>query len=204
VDDRDLRLVWQAAPSLGAFVDVPAAVDGDPEAQDRCAQFIGWRPGEDPPAPRPGLQRVYLGMPEGQLRTIRDIVGLVPQQAIAYDTYAFANFEWLLEVAANDQPILAWWRRFGWLATDSLGPGMLNEYLAARRSEYQPDFPWRDFPQAVLSAAVHIAARTESAPEAVAALGGAFSFAPRLVLHDLVLARVLIASLEEAASALAP
>jgi len=192
VEDRDLRLVWQAAPSLGAFVDVPAAVDGVSEAQDRCAQFIGWRPGENPPSARPGLQRVYLGMPAGQLRTIRDIVGLVPQQAIANDTYALATFEWLLAVAADDKPIRKWWRRFGWLATDSLDPGMPNEYLAARKSENHPDFHWRDLPQAVLAAALHITARTQSAPEAIAALSGAFALAPRLVLHDLVLSRVLI------------
>ena len=204
VDDRDLRLVWQAAPSLGAFADVPRAVIGDPEAQDRCAQFIGWRPGDEVPSPRPGLQRVYLGMTAGLLRTIRDMVGLVPRHAIADDTYALANFEWLLAVAADDQPIRTWWRSFGWLATDSLGAGLPQEHLAARKSEFHPDFPWRDLPQAVLAAAVHIAAGTESAPEAVDALRGALAFASRLVLHDLVLARVLVAPAEEAADPVAP
>lgn len=75
---------------------------------------------------------------------------------------------------------------------------MPNGYLAARKAEYHPDFAWRDLPQAVLAAAAHIAARTESAPEAIAAVGGAYAFAARLVLHDLVLARVLIAPIEDA------
>ena len=193
VGDRDLRQMWQAAPPVAAFADIPAAIEGDTEALDRCGQFMGWRPGEDLPPPRPGLQRVFLGMPAAQLRAIRDIVGLVPHQTIAYDTYALANFEWLLAMTAQRGPLDSWWQRYAWLATDTLGVGMPNEYLAARKAEPHPDFPWRDLPQAVLAAAFHVAARTQSAPEAVEALQAALGFASRLVQHDLVLARVLIA-----------
>ena len=194
VDDRDVRQMWQAAPSLAAYIDVAKALEGDPDALDRCGQFIGWRPGQPLPPPRPGLQRVYLGMPALQLRTIRDIVGLVPRQAVAADTYALANFEWLLWAAASQRVVLDWWAKFGWLATDSIDDGMANEYLAARKAEFHPDFPWRDVPQALLAAAMHIAAGTESTPEAIDAAQAGLAFAPRLVQHDLILARVLIAN----------
>lgn len=196
VSERVMRTIWQACPPLASLVDVPSARAGDVEASDRCGQFLGWRPGQEAEI-RPGMRLTELELKPPQLRLVRERLGLVPRELLSWDSWALASFDWLLAAREQDG-IQRWWRRNGWLATASFDDDLeLVSDVRARSPQRHPD-AWAAFPQATLAAAIHIIRSDSDRPAAAEALRSATSFATRLVVHDLCLARVVVSAAQEA------
>jgi hypothetical protein len=189
--ESTIRTLWQASPALAVTLDIQLASEGDQEASDRCDEFLGWRPGEALPVPGEGTTLQWLGASSGQVALIREALGIVPQRLLGLDPYAVANFEWLLAAKQDNAYINEWWRRFGWLERDEFpSVPLASSYLLPRKRPIHPD-RWAGFPQAILAAALSLTSANEEKRDAAEALLAAVTIAPRLVDHDLCLARLL-------------
>jgi hypothetical protein len=128
---------------------------------------------------------------------------LWPKAILDIDTFAEANFAWLLLAHAAHEPIARWWQdhgRFATRATQLESDDAALAYVKARipvgRVVAQwagagERAPWAALPAATLGAAIEVVRRGAERAAAERALDRAIEFAPRLVARDLVLARVL-------------
>ena len=206
VDDGELLAeTWQASPCLAACFDVPAA-DVDPDAASRCEQHLGWRPSPEVPDPAGGkVTQNEAGRSGEELSSMRHFLGLVPQRHLDPETLQMANFEWLVaekeasgsaEVDEYDGRPSSWYYRYRALADvePTLGTTFATDALQAHADARRPPrgtFEWAHLAEVVLAAAAHFVGRSEQSKTARPALEMALGFAPRLVMHDILLALAL-------------
>ena len=191
-EEAAIRGLWEVAPAMAAALDLSPKPDEAGAA--RAREFLGWDPTDGAEMINTGepVTQLFVGMSEEQLRAVQRSSELVPGRLLELDAWVLANFEWLLAHKAKTGDPEAWWREasplINRLGTDQAAT--LAAHLAAREPPPGTE-PWASLPRATLAAAMHIVVETSAVPEARRALAEAVAFAPRLVTHDMVLARAL-------------
>jgi hypothetical protein len=192
IEDDLLRSFWVSAPVLAAAMEL--SEDITPDRAARCEEFLGWAPEEGPEAISTGaaVDRVMAGIDAEQLEAIQRFVELVPRCMLSLDALVAADFEWLMAEKRRTAEPLRWW-----LGARSLIDGLepFTEQIARHLEARLPPQgcpEWAALPQATLAAAIHVARASSDGVTAIRALREAAVFAPRLVIHDLVLAAALV------------
>lgn len=197
--DDAMRSLWEACPPLAAEID---CCWPDLGARERLAQFPGWSPEVVLTSERP-VDQAIVGRTADELESLRRQMYLLPKQILDIDTFAEANFAWLLQAHAAHEPIARWWHSFGHFSRiaerldiqDAAVP-----FVKARISSVPvvapwagagQQAPWASLPAATLGAAIQVVRNGDDRAVAERALDRATAFAPQLVARDLVLARVL-------------
>ena len=189
VSDQVLRATWQGCPPMAGLFDVKGAECGNPEAADRCEQFLEWRPGQ-PVDTRSGNTLTELELSRAQLRSLQLGLGLIPRGILTWDNWALASFEWLS--LRGEGRLRDWWRKYEWLAGSEHASSAIQEAVDRRVPARHPDSS-SAFPRAILSAAAHVVTGDEDrAPAAEGLLAAVRIGAGRLVVHDLCLAEVIL------------
>ncbi|MDQ4107667.1 MAG: hypothetical protein M3138_02525 [Actinomycetota bacterium] len=191
IQEATIRGLWEVAPAMAAALDLSSKPDE--AAAARAREFLGWDPSDGAETISTGapVTQHFVGMGDDQLRAIQRSSELVPGRLLELDAWVLANFEWLLAHKAKTGDPEAWWREAARLVDHLTAPAaILVAHLDAREPPPGTE-PWAALPQATLAAAMHIFFDSSAVPEARRALAEAVAFAPRLVTHDLVLARAL-------------
>jgi hypothetical protein len=188
--DRIMREIADICPPLAATVDVPR-VATDLAARVRCKELFGWEPEDGGIEPGGPVEQVWPSKTAEDLRDIRDASMLSPVHLLDLDSYALANFEWLLVALAQESAVTEWWEEHSPLlrTLSSLTDKTKQHFAKCRPPRGTED--WASFPGAVLAAAFHVVYQSPDFPTAVVALWEAMAIAPRLVTRDLVLAVIL-------------
>jgi hypothetical protein len=188
--------LWRASPPVAARLEVPWA-PLDEHAAARCETSLGWnRDSGRPPSDGGRVDQLFLAMePEG-LSNLQRELALVPRGFLDPAELPSATFERLLAQHGYPEGDAAsprnWYFRWRRLLRDESDPALaplLKEHVSARLPHGTEE--WAALPCVTLVAAAHIAANTRASEHAMTALDEALVFAPRLVVHDLVLAVVL-------------
>ena len=202
ISESVIRSLWEVAPALAASFDVtPAAADslpenGDSTRLDRLHEVLGWEPATLALPRGEPITQLWTGIDADQLRDIQRSIELVPNRVLSQDALIAANFEWLMAQKTEQHLKLdAWWHEH----RSSARVPYQYEIVAAPHIEARTPPPgtvnWAAIPCVTLAAALTVAALGEQhTTSAVRTLLSAARFAPRLVARDLVLARVLVAS----------
>ena len=191
-EEAAIRGLWEVAPAMAAALDLSSKPDE--AAAARAREFLGWDPSDGAEMISTGapVTQLFVGMSEEQLRAVQRSSELVPGRLLELDAWVVANFEWLLAHKAKTGDPEAWWREAAPLVSrlSTAQAATVDAHLAAREPPPGTE-PWAAFPQATLAAAMHVVTESPAVAEARRALAEAVAFAPRLVTHDIVLARAL-------------
>ena len=197
LDPARASALWRASPPIAARLDVPWA-GHDEGAAARCQTYLGWENPLETPVEGGQVRQAEVALPASVLEDLRRTLGLQPAGLLDPAELQSATFDWLLAHARLDEDDDAsprfWYYRWRRLLTapmpDGVG-GLLQRHHEARLPP-PGTFEWAGVPAVTLMAAAHLAMSTSFAGLSVRALDEALTFAPRLVIHDLVLAVVLL------------
>jgi len=189
--ERLMRSLWAVNPAAAAIFDVGAMRVG--QGQDRAREFVGWDPDDDLSAIVVGepVDQLWMGITAEQLESIQRSIDLIPNRVLAHDAHVSAVFEWLLAYKADPAETEAWWREAHRIVR---AVARDDEHVAAHLDARCPPagtVPIAGVPQAILAAALVLTEGGPAAEWATKQLAAATTFAPQLVAHDLVLARIL-------------
>ena len=184
------RALWAVSPAIAAALELADAKDVERSA--RLFEFTGWNPQESEPIPTgEPVTQVYLGMGADQMATFRSHLDLIPDQILGIDELVAAHLEWLLAEKLHPGLAQRWWADHKGLERHPLDLWPVAvEHLGSRRPPTGTE-QWAAIPRITLLAAFMVILDVPAFPEAARALHEAATFAPRLVMRDLVLAQVL-------------
>jgi hypothetical protein len=197
LDPAQPSALWRASPPIAARLDVPWA-GHDEGAAARCQTHLGWENPLEASVDGGQVRQAEVALPASVLEGVRRTIGLQPAGLLDPAELQSATFEWLLVQARLPEGDAAsprsWYYRWRRLLRDPVPAsisGQLEAHLGARLPP-AGTFEWAALPAVTLMAATHLATGTTYAGLSVRALDEALTFAPRLVIHDLVLAVVLL------------
>ena len=162
------------------------------EQAARCDEFLGWAPDADIPIPTgEPVPQMFAAMDADILRGIQASIELVPRRILDIDSLVAANFEWLLAEKRGEVDVARWWREADHTARGLQSPGPNLAAHLVKREPPKGTVAWAGVPRATLALAAIAVADEPQRPEAVRGLADAFTWAPKLVGRDLVLACLL-------------
>lgn len=193
-DDEVLRRAWRSLPVLAATLDRASSE----LARQRRERFLYADAQLGVPPGGGRVDQRMAGSTVTELHAIRQLLALVPDAALDAASTQLACFEWLsVEVDEEVDSTVArpstWLDRFGHLTEQIDDDWPAVEHVRGR-ARVAGTIEWADFTQALLAAATHLVMADGNRPGAAMALSAAASFAPRLIVHDVLLATTLLSS----------